>query len=148
MKKAMLLAAFLVACAPKEEPAPDTAATAAPAGLTTADLTGTFSGTSWMEGTDSVAGRWTAISSDGMTGKFIQEGQKDTVSFTTVIEGDSSVSTSEPYTDATLPNKPRVTFRSVGRKQDGKFAGTAALMLASKPDSVVGRVRWEATKTP
>jgi hypothetical protein len=30
----------------------------------------------------------------------------------------------------------------------GKMAGTATLMLASKPDSVVARVRWEATKSP
>ncbi|HJU75842.1 MAG TPA: hypothetical protein VJ717_19025 [Gemmatimonadaceae bacterium] len=148
MKKALLLAAFIVACGPKEEPAVDTAATAAPPGLTAADLTGTFTGTSWIEGTDSVASRFTLISTDGVNGKFIEEGQKDTVTFTSVIDGDSAVATSAPYTDQMLPNKPQVTFRSVARKQGDKIAGTAALMLVSKPDSVVGRVRWEATKSP
>lgn len=146
MKRAMLLAAFVVACGPSEQPAPDTPATAGPAPLTAADLTGTWNGTSWIEGTDSLTGRWTVISSDGMGGKLIQEGQADTATFTTVIDADSSVSTSAPYTDATLPNKPQVTFRSVARKMDGKLVGTATLMLASKPDSVLGRIRWEATK--
>lgn len=147
MKKAMLLAAFVVACGPSEQPAPDTVATAGPAPLTAGDLTGTWNGTSWIEGTDSLASRWTVISSDGMGGKYIQEGQKDTVTVTTVIDADSMVATSAPFTDATLPNKPQVTFRSVGRMMDGKLVGTGALMLASKPDSVVGRVRWEATKS-
>ena len=30
----------------------------------------------------------------------------------------------------------------------GKLAGTGTTMLASKPDSVLFRSRWEATKAP
>jgi hypothetical protein len=32
--------------------------------------------------------------------------------------------------------------------KEGKLVGTATLMLASKPDSVLGKSTWEATKAP
>lgn len=148
MKKALLLAAFVVACAPSEKAATDTPAMAAPAALTAADLAGTWTGTSWIEGTDSVAGRWTVTSADGVGGKIVFEGQADSVAYTTTFDADSAVFTSSVYADPTLPNKPQVTFRAVGRLVGGKAVGTTALLLASKPDSVVGRVRWESTKAP
>jgi hypothetical protein len=41
-----------------------------------------------------------------------------------------------------------VTFRAVGRMVGGKLVGMSTTMLASKPDSVLGRSRFELTKTP
>jgi len=148
MKRAMLLVAFVFACAPKEEAAVDSAATAGPAPLSAADVAGTWTGVTMPEGSDSVLNRWT-ITGDGTQGKMISENSPDTVSTTTTYDGDSLVATSTPYTDRNLPGTPTVTFRSVGRLTGaGKMAGIATLMLASKPDSVLGRVRWEATKSP
>lgn len=150
MKKLMLVAAFLCACGPREEAAIDSAtmtAAAAPAGLTATELTGTWSGTTMAEGSDSVLNRFTVISATGMDSKTIIEGSKDTVQVTHTIDADSVVATSAPYTDPSAPVKQPVTFRAVGRMVGGKLVGTTTLTLASKPDSVVARGRFELTKT-
>jgi hypothetical protein len=148
MKKMMLLAAFLVACAPSEKAATDTAAamTAGPAPLMAADVAGTWTGMTMMEGSDSVISRWT-VTGNGTEGKWIVEGSKDSVATTATFDADSMIVRSVTYTDPNLPNKPQVQFRSVGRLMGGKLMGTAAVRLANKPDSVVLRARWEATKS-
>lgn len=147
MKKLMLLAAFLVACGPREEPATDTAAMAAgPAALTPADIAGTWNGVSTVEGQDSVV-RWTVIST-GTEGRAVFAGMPDTVTFTHTFDADSFVAVSAPYTNQMMPGKPRVTTRAVGRLVDGKIVGTGTDMLVSKPDSIVSRARFEATKAP
>ncbi len=149
MKKAILLAAVLFACAKRDEPAADTAAMAAgPAPLTAAELAGTWNGTAMAENSDSVLFTFTVWSPTGMDSKTLMAGQKDTVAVTHMISGDSLVATSASYVDATIPGKPTVMFRAVGRLMGGKLAGTAAVMLASKMDSVLARNRFEMTKTP
>jgi hypothetical protein len=148
MKKLMLLGAFLFACGPKEQPATDTAAMAAgPPALTANELAGTWTGVIMAEGSDSVLDRFTVISPTGMDSKTVSQSNPDTVAVTHMIDGDSIVATSAPHTDPTLPGKPRVTFRAVGRMIGGKLVGTSAIMLASKPDSVLMRARFEMTKT-
>ena len=148
MKKAMLLAAFLVACSKAETPQADSPAVAAgPAPLTAADVAGTWNGTTMAETSDSVVNRWT-ITGDGNTGKWIPEGQKDSVATTTTFDADSMIVTSAPYKNMLQKGNPMVTFRSVGRLTGGKLVGTAMIMPASKPDSVAMRLRWEATKAP
>ncbi len=153
MRKVFLLAVLVAACAKKETPAADTAAAVpppppAPAAMTPADLRGTWNGTSKREGSDSTA-TFTVVSTSDSSGKFVPAGSKDSVSFTTKYDADSSMSTSAPYTDPTMGKKaPKVMFRSVARLKDGKLVGTANLVLASKPDSVVGKSTWEATKAP
>ena len=149
MKKAMLLAAFAVfACAKSETPAADSPAVdAGPAPLTAADVAGTWNGTTMAEASDSVLSRWT-VTGDGMSGKWISEAMKDSVATTTTYDADSMIVTSASYKDPLTKGNPVVTFRSVGRLTGGKLVGTAAIMPASKPDSVVMRVRWEATKAP
>ena len=155
MRKSLLLAALVVAACTKEEtPAADSAAPAAPppatpATLSAADLAGTWHGIVKAEGTDSIINRFTAVRSTDSTGKTISEGQKDSVAYSVRYDADSMIATSAPYTDPTLPKgTPRVMYRSVGRLKDGKLVGTSALMLASKPDSVIARSTWEATRTP
>jgi hypothetical protein len=149
----MLLAVLAVAaCAKEEAPAVDSAAPAvAPpvaAALTPADLAGTWTGTIKQEGTDSVT-NFTVVRTSDSTGKFIEAGSKDSVAYTMRYDADSVITTSASYTDPTLPKGTGpVMFRSIGRLKDGKLVGTAALMLASKPDSVLSRSTWEATKTP
>lgn len=148
MKKAMLLAAFLVACSKSETPQADSPAVAAgPAPLTAADVAGTWNGMTMAEASDSMVSRWT-VTGDGMTGKWIVEGQKDSVATTTTYDADSMIVTSAAYKEPNVKGNPMVTFRSVGRLTGGKLVGTAAVMPASKPDSVIARFRWEATKAP
>ena len=147
MKRMMLLAAFLVACAPSEKAATDSAATAVgPAPLMASDVAGTWTGMSMAEATDSVTNRW-SFTGDGNQGKWVLEGSTDSVATTATYDADSMIVTSAAYPDKTIPGTPTVTFRSIGRLTGGKLVGTAAVMLASKPDSVLGRVRWEATRT-
>jgi hypothetical protein len=152
MKKTILLAALaVVACAKPEadKAAMDSAAMAAgPAPLTATDLAGTWSGVILAEGSDSVLSRFTVLSPTGMDSKTITEGSTDTVAVTHMIDADSIVATSVPYKDQMLPGKPQVTFRAVGRMMGGKLVGTSTIMLASKPDSVLGRSRFEMTKSP
>ncbi|HEY7568176.1 MAG TPA: hypothetical protein VH762_11430 [Gemmatimonadaceae bacterium] len=148
MKKAMLLAAFVVACGKSETPAADSPAVAAgPAPLMAADVAGTWNGTTMAEASDSVIRRWTVMG-DGMTGKWVVEGSKDTVTTTTTYDADSMIVTSSAYKEPTVAGNPMVTFRSVGRLTGGRLVGTAAVMPVSKPDSVIVRFRWEATKAP
>jgi len=148
MKKAMLLAAFLVACGKAETPKADSPAVAAgPAPLTAADVAGTWNGTTMAEASDSLISKWT-VTGDGTNGKWIVEGQKDSVATTTTYDADSMIVTSVAYKEPNVKGNPMVTFRSVGRLTGGKLVGTAAVMPASKPDSVIARFRWEATKAP
>lgn len=150
MKKAIILAAVLLACAKKDEPAPDTAAAAVgPPALTASEITGTWNGVAMAETSDSVLYRFVGVMSpDGMSGKAIVEGTKDSVQVTHVYDADSVVATSAPYTDQMLPGKPQVMFRAVARMVGGKLVGRGAVMLASKHDSVLARNRFEMTKAP
>ena len=154
MRKVFLLAALVVACAKKEAPPADTATPAPPppppppAALTPADVKGTWKATSKLEG-DTTTTAFTFTSVTDSTGRLTFTKTKETVAFSVKYDADSTIATSKPYNDPAMPKgAPKVTFRSVGRLRDGKLVGTAALMLASKPDSVVGRSTWEATKAP
>lgn len=149
MKKAILLAAVLFACGKKEEPAADTAAMAAgPPPLTATDIAGTWNGTAMAENSDSVLFKFTVWSPTGSDSKTLIEGQKDTVMVTHTFSGDSLVATSAPYVDQTMKGKPTVMFRAVGHIMGGKLMGNATVMLASKPDSILARNRFEMTKAP
>ena len=99
------------------------------------------------EASDSLISKWT-VTGDGTNGKWIVEGQKDSVATTTTYDADSMIVTSVAYKEPNVKGNPMVTFRSVGRLTGGKLVGTAAVMPASKPDSVIARFRWEATKAP
>jgi hypothetical protein len=151
MRKVLLLAALLVACSKTETAKTDSAAMAPamamPAPLTATDIAGTWSGVTMAEGSDSVLNRWTVESANGTDGKLTLEGAKAPIAITSVIDGDSVVSTSAPFTNPATPKAPPVTFRSVIRMKDGKLVGTSVTMLAAKPDSIVQRTRLEATRT-
>lgn len=154
MRKSMLLAALIVvACSKEEAPATDSAATAAPppaapAALTPADLAGTWTGTIKGDG-DTTVTRFTVVSAGDSAGKFIAEGSKDSVAFTTRYDADSMIATSVAYKEPSMPKgSPQVMFKSVGRLRDGQLVGTSALVVASKPDSVLRRSTWEATRAP
>src|SRR6478672_963983 len=153
MRKVFILAMLVVACA-KKEPAPDTTTPAPPppppppAALTAADMKGTWNGVSKREG-DTTTVAWTAANVTDSTGKLTFTAAKRSVDYAVKYDADSMVATSKPYNDPTLPKgTPKVIVRSVARMKDGKLVGSSTIMLASKPDSVLGKGNWEATKAP
>ncbi len=150
---AVLAVVALVACSKGDTPAVDsTAMTAAmppaPAALTAADVDGSWNGISMGETSDSVTLRWTTKNVDATTGTLTIEGQKDPITFTRTFDADSMIATSTPYANPADAKGPKLVFRSVGRLKDGKLVGTSTNTLADKPDSVVSRGRFEATKAP
>lgn len=96
---------------------------------------------------DSIINRWTIVSVDDTTSHLVFEGVPDTVAYHVTYEADSLVATSEPYTTPNMPGTP-VTFRSVGRLDNGVLRGTVDVRLASNADSVLERNRWEASRAP
>ncbi|WP_310570517.1 hypothetical protein [Gemmatimonas sp.] len=150
---AILTVVALVACSKGDTPAVDSTAmtstmAAAAAPLTAADVDGSWNGMSMGETSDSVTLRWTTKNIDGTTGTLMIEGQKDAITFTRTFDADSMIASSTPYANPADAKGPKLLFRSVGRLKDGKLVGTSANMLADKPDSVVSRGRFVATKAP
>jgi|SRR5688572_24689207 hypothetical protein len=152
MRKVLLVAVAVVACSKAETPAADTAAAAppppaAPAVLTAADVRGTWNGTGKREGSDSAI-TFTVMNTTDSTGKIVFS-NGDSTTTVTRFDADSMIVTSGPYNDPSAPKgAPKVTFRSIGRLQDGRLVGVAAVSPAAKPDTVVSRVNWEATRAP
>lgn len=100
-----------------------------------------------MEGSDSITSRFTIFRESETEGKLVSENSPDTISYTVVYDADSMIATSKAFKSTANPTA-QVMFRSVGRLRDGKLVGTSTTMLAAKPDSVVSRSRWEATRKP
>src|SRR5207237_8023739 len=120
----------------------------APTPLAPADGAGTWNGTTYAAN-DSATAHWTVKNTTDSTGTFTPQGAKAGAPYTMKFDGDSLTATSVAYNDPTLPKGTgKVVFTSVGRLKDGKLGGTVVVHLASKPDSVVMRARWDATKAP
>ena len=153
MRKVILLALIVAACAKKEQPAADTSTPAPPPppppppALTAADVKGTWKGTSKVEG-DTTTYSFTVTVKDS-TAKLTDAKTKQSVDYAVKLDADSMIATSKPHNDPSLPKgTPKVIDHSVGRMKDGKMVGVATIVLASKPDSVLGKASWEATKAP
>ena len=146
----MLLAAALVACAKADTSTTDTSAgmVAAPAALTPADVAGNWNGTNLAGPGDSVIGRWTAVFIGDSTGLLTLQGAKDSIPYRMTFDADSMIVVSAPYVSSAAPEGSKVTFRGAGRLSDGKLVGSTVMTLADRPDSVVARSRWEATRAP
>ena len=155
----LLVAAALAACSKGDTARSDsmsadsTAAATAPASaaraaLTPAQVAGAWHGTSRREGGDTVTDRWTMVSTTDSTGRLVfDDAKKDSIPYLTRFEGDSMIMTSSrPY--AARDGKKRLMYRQVGRLQGDRLVGHVTAMLADRPDSVLGRSAWEATRTP
>ena len=156
MRKTFLLAAVLFACAKSETPPADTAAPAMapaapapPPALTAADVKGTWKGTTKLAGSDSVLSKWTLVSTSDSTGTLTFDGSKTPIAFKSVYGADSLVATSAPFVAPhAKKGAAKVMFIATSRIQNGQLVGTSNIVLATKPDSVVERHTYSATKAP
>jgi len=161
-KGCLLLAAVsVVACAKNETPKADStpataaapAAPAAPAAVTAADMSGSINGQIMALNSDSVLAKFSCTTASGGHVSMCSNSMapKDTVAYTYTLSGADSVTwTSAAYTPPAPPKSPKLIDHVVGRMSGsgGRWAGTIVSVLASKPDSVVSRTRWEGTKAP
>jgi hypothetical protein len=155
MRKLLLVAAVVTACAKSDAPKADTATAMAPAAapapepakLTAADLAGTWNGESKLAGKDSVVSKWTVVNVTDSTGTLTNAGSKQKLPYSIKFDADSMISTSQPYVDE-MTKGPKQVFHAVGWLKDGKLSGHSTTTLASKPDSVLGRITWTASKAP
>ncbi len=144
MRVSLICTVLLAACAGGEK-APE--APAGPAALTAADMAGTWSGSTKVAGTDSVASTWTSTSTSDSTGT-ITIGDQPPVAYTVILSADSMVATSATFIDPAIGTE-MLMWQSVGRLEaPGVLVGTVTTMLAAKMDSVVARGTWRATKNP
>lgn len=146
MRRYLLVLPFLIACGGSETPPADSAA-AAPAALSDADVSGTWTGTLMAEGSDSVLANWTNICAAGTCKLTASNAPNDTVTSTYTIQADSIVGTSAPYADATMGGT-MVTDHWTARVTGNQVTGTGHMNLAATPDSVVMRYRFIGTKQP
>jgi hypothetical protein len=145
----------VAACAKKEAAKTDSAAPAAaiaaPMAVTAADINGkTVNGQAMAEKSDSVLFKFTcSTAATGNVSRCVNlSAPKDTTNYTFTLSGaDSVMWTSAPYT-APGTKGPKVIDHVVGRLSAGKWTGTTVTVIASTPDSVVARGRWEATNAP
>jgi hypothetical protein len=151
MRSLLLVPALLLAAACGEKAAPEEMtpeAPPAPAALTAADLSGTWSGMTMASGTDSVTSRWTVTLTSDTTGTLTQEGMPEPVGFAIMFDADSSVATSFPFVDPSRGDDMMVMWRSVGRRQaDGQIGGTVENMVVGS-NEVFARGEWHMTKAP
>jgi hypothetical protein len=137
------VAAVAFACAKKETPpATDTTAMApAPAvTVTDADVAGTWKGSSWMVGTDSLVGTWTQVCGAGACNGGMDT-SKVKVKATYTLAGDSAVGESEPMAEPSMKGAKVVDTWIVHFAGDSA-TGTGAMRLASNRDSVVMRYHF------
>lgn len=145
MRRFLFAVPFILACGGAETPPADSAAmAAAPAALTDADVSGTWTGTAMMEGTDSVFLNWTQVCGGGTCRGTSKESPDTTIS-TYILEADSSRGMSQPFADKTMGGI-MVTDNWVARVSGNQVTGTGMLKLAANPDSVLVRYRFTGSK--
>jgi hypothetical protein len=113
--------------------------------LTEADVSGTWSGTAMMEGSDSVIANWTNMCSNGTCRFTSAEAPADTILHTYMLEADSMRGSSGAYAEPAMGGT-MVTDHWVARLSGNQITGTGEARLAAMPDSVVMRYRFIGTK--
>lgn len=137
--------ALLLACAKKEDSAADSSMmAAAPAALTDAQVSGTWTGTAKLAGTDSVVQHWTQVCGSGTCMGTTTEMPRDTIHATYRLDADSTIGVSTPYTDPVA--KALIIDNWVARFSGSTVTGHGWAVLADKPDSVVMRYTFDGMR--
>lgn len=129
-------------------------APAGPTPLTAADVTGSYVGTTTVQGPDSaLTSTWAAWvvsnAAGGLDGRIVvSTAPTDTVAFVMTLSGDSTINLSAAFTDAgSAAGSPQMTWRSVGRAAGNAWTGTVVWMNVGS-DSIVRSGNWTGTRTP
>ena len=146
MRRYLLIVPFLAACAGSETPPADSAAAAAPAMLTEADVAGSWSGNFMIEGSDSVVATWTDTCGGGTCRLVVSNAPADTLVLAYTLAGDSLSYTTGPNKDP--QTGAMVNDAGVARVSGNQLTGTGIVRLAATPDSVLYRYRFTGTKSP
>jgi hypothetical protein len=147
------IALALVACKPAEKPAETTTAEApamdaAPAGLSLADMAGTWNVKSKMEGSDSVVVTYDLVTTADQNGWSLKFPNRDPIPMRVVaVEGDSVVIEAGPFESA-LRKGVQVSTQVVSRLQDGKLVGTTVARYQVTGPDTVARLTFEGTRAP
>jgi hypothetical protein len=147
MRRYLLIVPLLVACAGSETPPADSAAAAAPAMLTEADVAGNWAGNFMVEGSDSVVATWSDSCGAGTCRLVSSTAPNDTLVSTYTISGDSAMYSIAPHKDP-MAGGAMVTDVGVARFAGNQITGNGIIRLADKPDSVVVRYHFTGTKQP
>lgn len=135
------------ACAPKEEPAPDTVAMAAPAipPLMLGDVAGVWSARVMPLTSDSVVITYDLIASADPTAWTLTLPGRPTIAVRPVADGDSIMTEAGPYESA-LRKGQQVTTRGVFRMVNGELVGTTTAHYQTSSADSVATFRVVATK--
>lgn len=117
---------------------------AQPVPLTEAVMAGTWGGALRDARSDAVIGNIVDICADGVC-KGVMNGSTDTVFIEYRLAGDSSIGVSRPF-NARSKKGMRLQDRWVARVRHDTLFGVGATHLAGRPDSVVMRFRFAATR--
>jgi hypothetical protein len=137
---------------PADMPAGDATAEAAPApapaGISLADVAGTWKIHSTMEGNEKVTVDYNLVATADRSGWTVNFPNRDPIPARVVaVDGDSIVTESGPF-ESVIRKGVQVNSRVVVRLQDGKLVGTTtARYQVSGPDTVA-RLKLEGTRVP
>jgi len=142
----VVAAVALAACGPKEQPAADTSAAAAPPpGISLSDVAGTWTAKVMRMDSDSVILTYELVASADPTAWTITFPNRPPVALRAMADGDSIVTDAGPYESA-LRKGVQVTTHGVFRLVNGELVGqTTAHYDVKTADSVV-TLRTVATK--
>jgi hypothetical protein len=144
---------LVVGCKPADKPAETTVGDAppvaeAPAGISLADVAGTWKVRSTVEASPSTAVTYDMVTTADRSGWSIQFPDRKPIPVRVVaVEGDSIVSEAGPF-ESVLRKGVQVNTRVVSRLRDGKLVGTTtARYQVSGPDTVA-QLNFEGTRAP
>ncbi len=131
-----------------DAPAAEAAPASAPAGISLADVAGTWKIHSVMEGNEKVTVNYDLVATADRSGWSIDFPKRDPIPVRVVaVEGDSIVTEAGPF-ESVLRKGVQVNSRVVMRLKDGKLAGTTiARYQVSGPDTLA-RLNIEGTRAP
>lgn len=135
-----LMALFLVACGGQESGEMEAADEMQPAGLSAADLAGTWDMRAYPAGSDSAV-TYRVIATEDPAGWTSEISGRGPVNITVTIAGDSVVAVTDPFESVLRPGV-MVTTTTVARLQNGRLVGTmVARYEGAGADSVLtGRI--------
>jgi hypothetical protein len=149
------IALLVAGCKPADKPAdmpaadaPPAEAAPAPAGISLADVAGTWKVHSTVEGNEKVTVNYDMVATGDRSGWSIKFPDREPIPVRVVaVEGDSIVTESGPF-ESVLRKGVQVNSRVVIRLQDGKLVGTTtARYQVSGPDTLA-RLKFEGTRAP